>query len=108
MTKMMQNLLIKLKITNFLLGFGYLPSASVTRLARSRTANNSSLERNRNRSGTNTEEQRGRSHTDVSLKSSAGAEHSSSALTHSVELSCLTPRENNTTVQIRTELLDLK
>uniref|UniRef100_A0A8C1ZBN3 N-myc downstream regulated 1b n=1 Tax=Cyprinus carpio TaxID=7962 RepID=A0A8C1ZBN3_CYPCA len=84
------------------------PSASVTRLARSRTANNSSLERNRNRSGTNTEEQRGRSHTDVSLKSSAGAEHSSSALKHSVELSCLTPRENNTTVQIRTELLDLK
>uniref|UniRef100_A0A673LEY8 Protein NDRG1-like n=1 Tax=Sinocyclocheilus rhinocerous TaxID=307959 RepID=A0A673LEY8_9TELE len=65
----------------FIQGMGYMPSASMTRLARSRTASNNSC-------GTNTDEQRGRSHTDVSMESSSGAEHSSSALTHSVELSC--------------------
>uniref|UniRef100_A0A673FRA1 Protein NDRG1 n=1 Tax=Sinocyclocheilus rhinocerous TaxID=307959 RepID=A0A673FRA1_9TELE len=72
----------------FIQGMGYMPSASMTRLARSRTASNSSLERNRTRSGTNTDEQRGRSHTDVSMESTPGAEHSSSGPTHSVELSC--------------------
>ncbi|XP_073703334.1 protein NDRG1b [Garra rufa] len=70
----------------FIQGMGYMPSASMTRLARSRTASNSSL--NRNRSGTNTDEQRGRSHTDVSMESTSAAEHSSSVPTHSVELSC--------------------
>ncbi|XP_042597154.1 protein NDRG1-like isoform X1 [Cyprinus carpio] len=72
----------------FIQGMGYMPSASMTRLARSRTASNSSMERNRNRSGTNTDEQRGRSHTDVSMESTPGAEHSSSGPTHSAELSC--------------------
>uniref|UniRef100_A0A8C2DVZ6 N-myc downstream regulated 1b n=1 Tax=Cyprinus carpio TaxID=7962 RepID=A0A8C2DVZ6_CYPCA len=72
----------------FIQGMGYMPSASMTRLARSRTASNSSMERNRNRSGTNTDEQRGRSHTDVSMESTPGAEHGSSGPTHSVELSC--------------------
>ncbi|XP_052434417.1 protein NDRG1-like [Carassius gibelio] len=74
----------------FIQGMGYMPSASMTRLARSRTTSNSSLERerNRNRSGTNTDEQRGRSHTDVSMESTPGAEHNSSGPTHSVELSC--------------------
>lgn len=64
------------------------PSASMTRLARARTASNSSLERNRNRSRTNTDEQRGRSHTDVSMESTSGTEHSSLVPTQSVELSC--------------------
>uniref|UniRef100_A0A672JTX1 Protein NDRG1-like n=1 Tax=Sinocyclocheilus grahami TaxID=75366 RepID=A0A672JTX1_SINGR len=72
----------------FIQGMGYMPSASMTRLARSRTVSNSSLERNRTRSGTNTDEQRGRSHTDVSMESTPGAEHGSSGPTHCVELSC--------------------
>ncbi|KAI2655143.1 n-myc downstream-regulated gene 1a-1 protein [Labeo rohita] len=72
----------------FIQGMGYMPSASMTRLARARTASNSSLERNRNRSGTNTDEQRGRSHTDVSMESTSGTEHSSLVPTQSVELSC--------------------
>ncbi len=87
--------------------FSTVPSASMTRLVRSRTASNSSLERNRNRSGTNTDERRGRSHIDVSMESTPGAEHSSSGPTHSVELSCWTPHENNSTVQIRMELSKL-
>ncbi|CAM4701969.1 unnamed protein product [Leuciscus chuanchicus] len=71
----------------FIQGIGYMPSVSMTRLARSRTASNSSL--NRNRSGTNTmDEQRGRSHTDVSMESATNIEHSSSGPTLSVELSC--------------------
>nr|BAU80760.1 n-myc downstream-regulated gene 1b [Danio rerio] len=67
----------------FIQGMGYMPSASMTRLARSRTASNSS---NRTRSGT-TDEQRGRSHTDVSMES-ACVEHSSSGHSVSVELTC--------------------
>ncbi|XP_048009623.1 protein NDRG1b [Megalobrama amblycephala] len=73
----------------FIQGMGYMPSASMTRLSRSRTTSNSSL--NRNRSGTNTtDEQRGRSHTDISMESASNAnvEHSSSGPTLSVELSC--------------------
>lgn len=79
---------------SFITFFSTVPSASMTRLARSRTASNSSL--NRNRSGTNTaDEQRGRSHTDVSMESTSNTnvEHSSSGPTLSVELSCWTPHE---------------
>ncbi|XP_051577007.1 protein NDRG1b [Myxocyprinus asiaticus] len=72
----------------FIQGMGYMPSASMTRLARSRTASNSSLDRNRSRSGT-AEEQRGRSHTDVSMESTSNSgEHSSSGPSLSIELSC--------------------
>ncbi|TRY66904.1 hypothetical protein DNTS_017008 [Danionella cerebrum] len=64
----------------FIQGMGYMPSASMTRLARSRTGSSSSIECNRNRNRTNTaDEQRGRSHTDVSMES-ASAEHRSPGL----------------------------
>lgn len=79
---------------SFITFFSTVPSASMTRLSRSRTISNSSL--NRNRSGTNTtDEQRGRSHTDVSMESASNAnvEHSSSGPTLSVELSCWMPHE---------------
>ncbi|XP_056617700.1 LOW QUALITY PROTEIN: protein NDRG1-like [Triplophysa dalaica] len=54
----------------FIQGMGYMPSAGLTRLVRSRTGSSSSIDRSRNRCGTNTSQgQRGRSHTDVSMYS---------------------------------------
>uniref|UniRef100_A0A8C7DI34 N-myc downstream regulated 1a n=1 Tax=Oncorhynchus kisutch TaxID=8019 RepID=A0A8C7DI34_ONCKI len=78
----------------FIQGMGYMPSASMTRLVRSRTASGSSIhsmDGNRSRSHTNegnrsrshTNEKRGRSHTD----SMEGTANSSTAL-KSTEVSC--------------------
>ncbi|XP_030637069.1 protein NDRG1b isoform X2 [Chanos chanos] len=82
-------------IKYFIQGMGYMSSASMTRLVRSRTASGSSissLDGNRSRSHSNrsrshtAEEQRGRSHTDVSMES---ASHSSvDNTTKSNALSC--------------------
>ncbi|KAI7806208.1 protein NDRG1b isoform X1 [Triplophysa rosa] len=64
----------------FLQGMGYMPSAGLTRLVRSRTGSSSSIDRSRNRCGTNTSQgQRGRSHTDVSMDSTSNSiEHNPS------------------------------
>ncbi|XP_038580096.1 protein NDRG1a [Micropterus salmoides] len=91
----------------FIQGMGYMPSASMTRLVRSRTASGSSVtsfdgnrsrshtsEGNRSRSHTNegsrsrshtTENQRGRSHTDGSMDGTANVDQ---AVPKSTEVSC--------------------
>ncbi|KAM8841317.1 protein NDRG1a isoform 1-T1 [Spinachia spinachia] len=91
----------------FIQGMGYMPSASMTRLARSRTASGSSVtsfegnrsrshthEGNRSRSHTNergrgqtTENQRGRSHTGGSMDGTANSS-ADQAVPKSTEVSC--------------------
>uniref|UniRef100_A0AAQ4P4S0 N-myc downstream regulated 1a n=1 Tax=Gasterosteus aculeatus aculeatus TaxID=481459 RepID=A0AAQ4P4S0_GASAC len=77
----------------FIQGMGYMPSASMTRLARSRTASGSSVtsfEGNRSRSHTRshtTENQRGRSHTGGSMDGSANS-NVDQAVPKSTEVSC--------------------
>ncbi|XP_036439593.1 protein NDRG1b [Colossoma macropomum] len=80
----------------FIQGLGYMSSAGMTRLSRSRTASGNSVSsldasRNRMRNRTHTgEEQRGRSHTDVSMESASNStvEPALPATNHSTEVSC--------------------
>ncbi|KAA0703412.1 Protein NDRG1 N-myc downstream-regulated gene 1 protein [Triplophysa tibetana] len=64
----------------FIQGMGYMPSAGLTRLVRSRTGSSSSIDHSSNRCGTNTSQgQRVRYHTDVSMDStSKSIEHNPS------------------------------
>uniref|UniRef100_A0A3P8VFT2 N-myc downstream regulated 1a n=1 Tax=Cynoglossus semilaevis TaxID=244447 RepID=A0A3P8VFT2_CYNSE len=76
----------------FIQGMGYMPAASMTRLARSRTASGSSYDGNRSRSHT-TEGSRSRSHTaghSQTESSAAGTANSSAdkAVPKSTEVSC--------------------
>ncbi|XP_039592643.1 protein NDRG1-like, partial [Polypterus senegalus] len=84
----------------FIQGMGYMPSASMTRLVRSRTASNSSVtsfEGNRSRSHTGegnrsrthtTDGSRSRSHTDTQLDSSNGPGVLDQSVHKSAEVSC--------------------
>ncbi|XP_051792060.1 protein NDRG1-like isoform X2 [Erpetoichthys calabaricus] len=84
----------------FIQGMGYMPSASMTRLVRSRTASNSSVtsfEGNRSRSHTGegnrsrthtTDGSRSRSHTDTQLDSSNGPGAIDQSVHKSAEVSC--------------------
>uniref|UniRef100_A0AAR2LRV5 Src like adaptor n=1 Tax=Pygocentrus nattereri TaxID=42514 RepID=A0AAR2LRV5_PYGNA len=80
----------------FIQGLGYMSSAGMTRLSRSRTASGNSVSsldasrlRTRNRTHTG-EGQRGRSHTDVSMESASNSsvEPVLPATIHSTEVSC--------------------
>uniref|UniRef100_UPI003AB0DCAC protein NDRG1a isoform X2 n=1 Tax=Centroberyx gerrardi TaxID=166262 RepID=UPI003AB0DCAC len=68
----------------FIQGMGYMPSASMTRLVRSRTASGSSGSRSRSHT---TENQRGRSHTDASMDGTANSNVDQGVL-KSTEVSC--------------------
>ncbi|XP_070778059.1 protein NDRG1a isoform X3 [Enoplosus armatus] len=68
----------------FIQGMGYMPSASMTRLVRSRTASGSSGSRSRSHTAEN---QRGRSHTDGSMDGTANS-NVDQAVPKSTEVSC--------------------
>ncbi|XP_022529281.1 protein NDRG1b [Astyanax mexicanus] len=80
----------------FIQGLGYMSSAGMTRLSRSRTTSGTSVSsmeasRNRTRSRAHTgDEQRGRSHTDVSMESASNscAEPGLPAMIKAAEVSC--------------------